>query len=158
MDNINPPELLRHLDKESEVLTEAHQSILNELRRLQVEEEMLMRTFHNLLSSQGLIKKREATQQVSEEQHTPATEGSVAFSGEEDFGAMRTDMDTQQKQESKALITASQEDDTLVLEGYQPETDHNRASFEFVAVGEKEGVWFSEKSRFEANDNHTSQP
>lgn len=158
MDNINPPELQRHLDKESEVLTEAHQSILNELRRLQVEEEMLMRTFHSLLSSQGLIKKREATQQVSEEQHTPATEGSAALSGEEDSGAMRTDMDTQQNQESRALIAASQEDDTLVLEGYQPENDHNRASFEFVAVGEKDGVWSSEKSRFEVNDNQTSQP
>jgi len=156
MDNINPPELLRHLDKESEVLTEAHQSILNELRRLQVEEEMLMRTFHNLLSSQGLIKKRETTEQGSEERHTQATEGSLAFSEEEDFAAMRIEMDTQQRQASKALITASQEDDTLVLKGHQPETDHNRASLEFVAVGEKGGVWSSEK-RFEVNDNQTSQ-
>lgn len=128
MDNINPPELLRHLDKESEVLTEAHQSILNELRRLQVEEEILMRTFHNLLSSQGLIKKRETTKQGSEEQHTQAIEDSAAFLGEEDVAAMRIEMDAQERQVSRALIAASQEDDALVLKGHQPETDHNRAS------------------------------
>lgn len=128
MDNINPPELLRHLDKESEVLTEAHQSILNELRRLQVEEEILMRTFHNLLSSQGLIKKRETTKQGSEEQLTQAIEDSAAFLGEEDVAAMRIEMDAQERQVSRALIAASQEDDALVLKGDQPETDHNQAS------------------------------
>jgi len=127
MDNINPPELLRHLDKESQVLTEAHQSIQNELRRLQVEEEMLMRTFHKLLSSQGLIKKRETREQGSEEQHTQATEGSAGFSGEEDFDFRQIEMDPQQRQVSRALITASQ-DGTLVLKGHQPETDHNQAS------------------------------
>lgn len=128
MDSINPPELLRHLDKESEVLTEAHQSILNELQMLQVEEEMLMRTFHNVLSSQGLIKKRETTKQGSEEQHTQAIEGSAAFLGEEDFAAMRIEMGAQEGQVSRALIAAFQEDDTLVLKGEQPGTDHNRAS------------------------------
>ncbi|XP_058081786.1 uncharacterized protein LOC131229788 isoform X5 [Magnolia sinica] len=57
MDAKHSAEMLKHLEKQSEVLMEAYRSMSHELHRLQVEEEMLMRKFYELMSAQGLVKK-----------------------------------------------------------------------------------------------------
>lgn len=50
-------EMLRHLDKQNELLTDAYRSMSNELQKLQVEEEMLMCKFYEFMTVQGLAKK-----------------------------------------------------------------------------------------------------
>ncbi|TKY49893.1 hypothetical protein E2542_SST27342 [Spatholobus suberectus] len=50
-------ELLNHMDKQNEVLMEAYRSMLHELQKLQVEEEMLMRKMYQVMSAHGLTKK-----------------------------------------------------------------------------------------------------
>ncbi|KAL6980840.1 hypothetical protein U1Q18_022478 [Sarracenia purpurea var. burkii] len=52
-------EILRHLEKQSEILLDAYKSMSHELHKLQVEEEMLMRKFYELMSAQGLTKKND---------------------------------------------------------------------------------------------------
>ncbi|XAR59704.1 hypothetical protein NMG60_11015641 [Bertholletia excelsa] len=52
-------EVLRHLEKQNELLMDAYRSLSHELHKLQVEEEMLMRKFYELMSAQGLTKKSE---------------------------------------------------------------------------------------------------
>ncbi|KAK7362845.1 hypothetical protein VNO77_04969 [Canavalia gladiata] len=49
-------ELLKHMDKQNEVLMEAYRSMLHELQKLQVEEEMLMRKLYEVMSTHGLTK------------------------------------------------------------------------------------------------------
>ncbi|QCD95338.1 hypothetical protein DEO72_LG6g30 [Vigna unguiculata] len=49
-------ELLKHIDRQNEVLMEAYRSMFHELRKLQVEEEMLMRKMHEVMSTHGLTK------------------------------------------------------------------------------------------------------
>ncbi|XP_058747282.1 uncharacterized protein LOC131620290 isoform X3 [Vicia villosa] len=43
-------ELLKHMDKQNEVLMEAYRSMFNELQKLQVEEEMFMRKLYEVMS------------------------------------------------------------------------------------------------------------
>ncbi|CAN4116847.1 unnamed protein product [Withania somnifera] len=50
-------ETFKHLDKQSELLSNAHKTMSEELHRLRVEEEMLMRKFYELMSAHGLTKK-----------------------------------------------------------------------------------------------------
>ncbi|KAK2375410.1 hypothetical protein QL285_076301 [Trifolium repens] len=52
-------ELLKHMDKQNEVLMEAYRSMLHELQKLQVEEEMLMRKLYEVMPVHGLTKKNE---------------------------------------------------------------------------------------------------
>ncbi|XP_059643313.1 uncharacterized protein LOC132285164 [Cornus florida] len=59
MDPKHTGEVLRHLEKQNELLMDAYRSISHELHKLQVEEEMLMRKFYELMSAQGLTKKNE---------------------------------------------------------------------------------------------------
>ncbi|KAL3017825.1 hypothetical protein AAZX31_06G300700 [Glycine max] len=49
-------ELLKHMDSQNEVLMEAYRSMFHELRKLQVEEEMLMRKMHEVMSAHGPTK------------------------------------------------------------------------------------------------------
>ncbi|XP_004234652.1 uncharacterized protein [Solanum lycopersicum] len=51
-------ETLKHLEKESELLLNAHKAMSDELHRLQVEEEMMMRKLHELISAHNLSKKK----------------------------------------------------------------------------------------------------
>eukprot|EP00252_Welwitschia_mirabilis_P013564 TRINITY_DN29819_c0_g1_i1.p1 TRINITY_DN29819_c0_g1~~TRINITY_DN29819_c0_g1_i1.p1 ORF type:complete len:188 (+),score=38.60 TRINITY_DN29819_c0_g1_i1:104-667(+) len=53
-ENINPSALLQHLEFESQILTQTHQSLSEELRKLQVEEEMYMRAFHDIFTAEQL--------------------------------------------------------------------------------------------------------
>ncbi|CDP14920.1 unnamed protein product [Coffea canephora] len=59
MDSRYAGEMLRHLDKQNELLADAHRSMLHELHKLQVEEEMLMRKFYEFMSAQGLTRRNE---------------------------------------------------------------------------------------------------
>ncbi|XVF61323.1 hypothetical protein PTKIN_Ptkin08bG0121200 [Pterospermum kingtungense] len=52
-------EILKHLEKQNELLSESHSAMSYELHKLQVEEEMLMRKFYELMKAQGLNKKNE---------------------------------------------------------------------------------------------------
>ncbi|RZC54683.1 hypothetical protein C5167_013540 [Papaver somniferum] len=51
-------EVLKHLEKQSEILMEAYRSMSHELHRLQVEEEMLTHKFYEVTYGQGLNQKR----------------------------------------------------------------------------------------------------
>ncbi|KAH9607752.1 hypothetical protein KSS87_017100 [Heliosperma pusillum] len=59
MDPKNSSETLKHLDKQKELLADAHKKLSFELHRLQVEEEMLMRKFYELSTALGLNTKSE---------------------------------------------------------------------------------------------------
>ncbi|XP_021740472.1 uncharacterized protein LOC110706823 [Chenopodium quinoa] len=59
MDPKNAAEMLKHLEKQNELLDDAYKKMSHELHRLQVEEEMLMRKFYELTSALGLNKKSE---------------------------------------------------------------------------------------------------
>ncbi|GJT86984.1 hypothetical protein Tco_0404607 [Tanacetum coccineum] len=57
MDPTYTGEMLRHLEKQDELLMDSYRSMSHELHKLQVEEEMLMRKFYDLMAAQGLTKK-----------------------------------------------------------------------------------------------------
>ncbi|KAM3216170.1 putative protein isoform X1 [Capsicum chacoense] len=69
MDPKYTAETLKHLEKESELLSNAHKTMSDELHRLQVEEEMLMRKFHELMSAHGLAKKKGFNDNAEERQN-----------------------------------------------------------------------------------------
>lgn len=50
-------DIFKHLEKQSELLMEAYRSMSHELHKLQVEEEMLMRKFYEVMISHGQVKK-----------------------------------------------------------------------------------------------------
>lgn len=52
-------EMLRHLEKQNDHLMDAYRSMSHELHKLQVEEDMLMRKFYELMSAQTPAKKNE---------------------------------------------------------------------------------------------------
>ncbi|XP_011009281.1 PREDICTED: uncharacterized protein LOC105114436 [Populus euphratica] len=59
-------EIFKHLEKQNELLTSTYNSMSHELHKLQVEEEMLMRKFYDLMAAQGLSKKKEGSNNVSD--------------------------------------------------------------------------------------------
>ncbi|GAY53393.1 hypothetical protein CUMW_148940 [Citrus unshiu] len=60
-------EMFKHLEKQNELLTEIHRSMSHELHKLQVEEEMLMRKFYELMTAHGLTKKNEGSANASDD-------------------------------------------------------------------------------------------
>ncbi|KAL5556808.1 hypothetical protein UlMin_039044 [Ulmus minor] len=65
MDPKHTGDILKHLDKQNELLMESYRSMSHELHKLQVEEEMLMRKFYEIMSAHGKIKKIEDSTNVS---------------------------------------------------------------------------------------------
>ncbi|KAI3676605.1 hypothetical protein L1987_86216 [Smallanthus sonchifolius] len=64
--------MFRHLEKQDELLMDAYRSMSHELHKLQVEEEMLMRSFYHVMEAQGLTKKQQQDgKNVSEESEPP---------------------------------------------------------------------------------------
>ncbi|WOH00272.1 hypothetical protein DCAR_0519630 [Daucus carota subsp. sativus] len=59
-------ETSRHLEKQNELLWETYRSMSHELQKLQVEEEMLMRKFYEVMSAHGLTKKKDANSFLDE--------------------------------------------------------------------------------------------
>ncbi|XWS45159.1 hypothetical protein CRYUN_Cryun15aG0112700 [Craigia yunnanensis] len=76
-------EILKHLEKQNEMLSESHSSISHELHKLQVEEEMLMRKFYELMEAQALNKKNENVLDNKELEHSTALVGPIC---DEDYG------------------------------------------------------------------------
>ncbi|XVE87015.1 hypothetical protein DITRI_Ditri18aG0081900 [Diplodiscus trichospermus] len=60
-------EILKHLEKQNELLSESHSSMTHELHKLQVEEEMLMRKFYELMKAQDLNKKNENNDDIADD-------------------------------------------------------------------------------------------
>ncbi|XP_014501764.1 uncharacterized protein LOC106762388 isoform X1 [Vigna radiata var. radiata] len=60
-------ELLKHMDRQNEVLMEAYRSIFHELRKLQVEEEMLMRKMHEIVLPHGVTARVDKKEPVAPE-------------------------------------------------------------------------------------------
>ncbi|XP_047172421.1 uncharacterized protein LOC124840414 isoform X1 [Vigna umbellata] len=60
-------ELLKHMDRQNEVLMEAYRSMFHELRKLQVEEEMLMRKMHEVMSTHGVTTRVDKKEPVAPE-------------------------------------------------------------------------------------------
>ncbi|CAL9233564.1 unnamed protein product [Arabidopsis halleri] len=66
MDPEHTDDLLNHLEKQNELLTETRKTMTQELQKLEVEEEMMMRKFYELMSTHRLNKKKtKETQNVS---------------------------------------------------------------------------------------------
>ncbi|XP_062101829.1 uncharacterized protein LOC133808009 [Humulus lupulus] len=59
MDSKHTGDVFKHLEKQSELLMEAYRSMSHELHKLQVEEEMLMRKFYEIMSAHGKTKQIE---------------------------------------------------------------------------------------------------
>ncbi|RYR36029.1 hypothetical protein Ahy_A10g051090 [Arachis hypogaea] len=59
-------ELLKHMDKQNEILMEAYRSMLHESQKLQVEEEMLMHKLYEVMSAHGLTKKSDANSNAAD--------------------------------------------------------------------------------------------
>ncbi|XP_010531298.1 PREDICTED: uncharacterized protein LOC104807627 [Tarenaya hassleriana] len=57
---------LKHLEKQNDLLTESHRAMTEELRKLMVEEQMLMEKFYELMTAHVLIKKKKEGQNVGE--------------------------------------------------------------------------------------------
>ncbi|CAH1430486.1 unnamed protein product [Lactuca virosa] len=70
-------EMLKHLEKQDELLMDAYRSMSHELHKLQVEEEMLMRAFYDLMASQGLATKRQDGTSVLEDIEPPQSNALV---------------------------------------------------------------------------------
>ncbi|XP_050388122.1 uncharacterized protein LOC126805068 isoform X1 [Argentina anserina] len=57
MDPGNLGEILKHLEKQNELLMKASQLVMQELSDLQGEEEMMMRKYYAIMSEHGKVKK-----------------------------------------------------------------------------------------------------
>ncbi|KOM42951.1 hypothetical protein LR48_Vigan05g055500 [Vigna angularis] len=55
------------MDRQNEVLMEAYRSMFHELRKLQVEEEMLMRKMHEVMSTHGVTTRVDKKEPVAPE-------------------------------------------------------------------------------------------
>ncbi|KAK1426489.1 hypothetical protein QVD17_15163 [Tagetes erecta] len=77
MDPKHTGDMLRHLEKQNELLMDAYRSMSHELHKLQVEEEMLMRTFYKLMETQGLTKKKQDGTDASKESEPPQSKALV---------------------------------------------------------------------------------
>ncbi|XP_059457857.1 uncharacterized protein LOC132187534 [Corylus avellana] len=67
MDPRSKGDLLKHLEKQSELLLDSYRTMTNELHKLQVEEEMLMRKFYEIMTTHGLLKKKEDRSNVPDD-------------------------------------------------------------------------------------------
>ncbi|RAL51890.1 unnamed protein product [Cuscuta campestris] len=74
-------ETLKHLEKQYDLLMEAHSSLSDELHTLKVEEEMLMLKFYEVMAAHGLTKR-----------------GATSKGG---------DLDNPQKSEQRSLVLAT---------------------------------------------------
>ncbi|KAI6700920.1 hypothetical protein NL676_015244 [Syzygium grande] len=76
-------EMLKHLEKQNELLMDAYRSMSHELHKLQVEEEMLMRKFYELMSAQGFTKKDGVGKDASGDNRTRDSMALVIKDGDE---------------------------------------------------------------------------
>ncbi|KAK4416324.1 hypothetical protein Salat_2457900 [Sesamum alatum] len=84
MDPKHSGDMLKHLEKQNELLMDAYRSMSHELHRLQVEEEMLMRKYYEFMEAQGLIDKNKSSTNPTEDQKTDQAGALVTVTGEEE--------------------------------------------------------------------------
>nr|GEU32214.1 hypothetical protein [Tanacetum cinerariifolium] len=77
MDPTYTGDMLRHLEKQDELLMDSYRSMSHELHKLQVEEEMLMRKFYDLMAAQGRTKKKQDEINVLDESEPPQSKALV---------------------------------------------------------------------------------
>ncbi|XP_011099364.1 uncharacterized protein LOC105177808 [Sesamum indicum] len=70
MDPKHSGDMLKHLEKQNELLMDAYRSMSHELHKLQVEEELLMRKYYEFMEAQGLIDKNKSSTNLTEDQET----------------------------------------------------------------------------------------
>lgn len=58
MDPKQSGDVVKHLEKQNELLMDAYRSMSHELHKLQVEEEMLMRKYYEFMAAQDLVGKK----------------------------------------------------------------------------------------------------
>ncbi|PIM98981.1 hypothetical protein CDL12_28528 [Handroanthus impetiginosus] len=84
MDPKHSADMLKHLEKQSELLMDAYRSMSHELHRLQVEEEMLMRKYYEFMADQGLAEKKKCSAtNVTEDEKTSQAGALVSAAREE---------------------------------------------------------------------------
>ncbi|KAL8505848.1 hypothetical protein ACS0TY_016902 [Phlomoides rotata] len=70
MDPKHPGDVLKHLEKQGELLMDAYRSMSHELHKLQVEEEMLMHKYFEFMAAQGLVEKKTDSTNVLADEET----------------------------------------------------------------------------------------
>lgn len=88
-------ETFKHLEKQSELLSNAHKTMSDELHRLRVEEEMLMRKFYELMSAHGLAKKKgfnNAEERQNDQEGAPVDMSNGADERQKDLEAAVNEM------------------------------------------------------------------
>ncbi|KAJ8765667.1 hypothetical protein K2173_014789 [Erythroxylum novogranatense] len=96
-------DIFKHLEKQNELLKDAYNSMSQELHKLQVEEEMLMRKFYELMTTHGLTKRNEGSSKVSNDEemghHTAllTNTNSHISNADDDKTENHTTLDTKQQ-------------------------------------------------------------
>ncbi|CAA2956049.1 Hypothetical predicted protein [Olea europaea subsp. europaea] len=74
----------RHLEKQNELLMDAYRSMSHELHRLQVEEEMLMRKYYELMVAQRSTQKNEGSSNVRNDKADDDQAGALVCASNEE--------------------------------------------------------------------------
>ncbi|KAL4644639.1 hypothetical protein ACB092_02G179100 [Castanea dentata] len=98
-------EILKHLEKQNELLMDSYRSMTHESHKLQVEEEMLMRKFFEIMTAHGLTKKSEDTNNVPDDGKNGDSTAIVIVQSED-----RNVPDDAENGDSNAIVIAQSED------------------------------------------------
>ncbi|KAG8384284.1 hypothetical protein BUALT_Bualt04G0102400 [Buddleja alternifolia] len=83
MDPKHSGDMLKHLEKQNELLMDAYRSMSHELQRLQVEEEMLMRKYYEFMEAQGLVEKNKCNTNITKDKEAGEAGALVVVNNEE---------------------------------------------------------------------------
>ncbi|KAG6383739.1 hypothetical protein SASPL_156495 [Salvia splendens] len=85
MDPKHSGNVLKHLEKQKELLMEAYRSMSHELRGMQVEEEMLMRKYYEFMTAQEKLNVPKISANVKEnENEEPSEAGALVVANKEE--------------------------------------------------------------------------
>ncbi|XP_052195200.1 vacuolar protein sorting-associated protein 24 homolog 1-like isoform X2 [Diospyros lotus] len=135
MDPKHTVEILRHLEKQHDHLMDAYRSMTHELHKLQVEEEMLMRKFYELMVAKGLNKKagvieetvNEAvdsaldSEDIEEESEEEVDKVLTALAGE--TAAQLPEAARKEKLKQPAKVVGDEVEDEAIAEGADDEEE-----------------------------------
>ncbi|KAK9990759.1 hypothetical protein SO802_025744 [Lithocarpus litseifolius] len=99
-------EILKHLEKQNELLMDSYRSMTHESHKLQVEEEMLMRKFFEIMTAHGLTKKSEDRSNVPDDAKNGDSTAIVTAQSEDRSNVP----DDAENGDSNAMLTAQSED------------------------------------------------
>ncbi|KAH6794863.1 hypothetical protein C2S52_005340 [Perilla frutescens var. hirtella] len=83
MDPKHSGDVVKHLEKQNELLMDAYRSMSHELHRLQIEEEMLMRKYYEFMAAKDLLEKKTSDGVKEDEENSEAGALVVVASREE---------------------------------------------------------------------------